>query len=57
MKKMWIILAVIAAAVILGTLAVHYLPVMWTIIGGVMLLAGTIFGWSANNWWRKSDAK
>lgn len=57
MKKMWIILAVIAAAVILGTLAVHYLPVMWTIIGGVMLLAGTIFGWGANNWWRRIDAK
>ena len=57
MKKFWIILAVIAAVIVLGALAVHYLPVMWAIAGGVGILVGAVAGWCAKTWWTNLAGK
>ena len=57
MKKFWIIMAAIAAVIVLGALAVHYLPVMWAIAGGVGILVGAVAGWCANTWWTNLAGK
>lgn len=51
-NKKWILAAIVAAVVVLGALAVHYLPVMWSVVGGVALLVGAAVGWGLCRWWR-----